>query len=245
MSGAPAVDPRGAAVGEGRLPRRRELLHRLEAFLFWALVALIGRSCRARLVAGEEHVERLLREGGSSVVAFWHDRLFFGSHWLSRHLIHRGYPLTALISASRDGELGARTARRLGARVVRGSSTRGGREGVRRLLREAAAGRGVVVVPDGPKGPARCAKPGAVTVARLARAPVVPFTWVADRSWRIGSWDRLEIPKPFTRVAVAVGAPLAVPREGGDEEVARQSAALEESLAALDATAAAALARGR
>jgi lysophospholipid acyltransferase (LPLAT)-like uncharacterized protein len=221
---------------------RRELVHRVASFLFWSLVVLIGRWCRVRVVAGEEHLEWLRREGGVSVIAFWHDRALFASHFLSRRLVRRGYPLTVLVSPSRDGELAARTAMRLGARVVRGSSSRGGREGMRRLLREAADGRrGLVMVPDGPKGPPRRAKPGVATLARLVRAPVVPITWVCDRSWRLGSWDRLEIPKPFARVAVAVGPPQAVPRAGGDAELARQLAALEESIAALDATAAAAL----
>jgi lysophospholipid acyltransferase (LPLAT)-like uncharacterized protein len=226
-----------------RLSWRRELLHRVESFLFWSLIELIGRSCRVRVVAGEEHLERLRREGGATVIAFWHDRLFFTSHFVSRHLMRRGYPVTALISPSRDGELAARTSSRLGARVVGGSSSRGGSEGVRRLLREAAAGRGLAVVPDGPKGPARRAKPGAVTLARMARAPLVPLTWVCDRSWRLGSWDRLEIPTPFARVAVAVGAPREVPRAADDADLARQLADFEQAIADLDAAAAAALAQ--
>jgi lysophospholipid acyltransferase (LPLAT)-like uncharacterized protein len=231
----------GQAAAGQRLPWRRELLHRLESFAFWSLVVLIGRSCRVRVVAGEEHLERLRREGGAAVVAHWHDRLFFASYFVSRHLIRRGYPITALISPSRDGELGARTASRLGGRVVRGSSSRGASEGVRGLLRAAAAGNGLLVVPDGPKGPARRAKPGVAAVARMARAPLVPLTWVCDRSWRLGSWDRMEVPKPFARVAVAVGAPREVPRAADDAELARQLAAFEDSIAALDAAAAAAL----
>lgn len=234
----------GESAASGPAPRpsrRRELLHRVESFLFWALVGAIGRSCRVRVVAGEEHLERLRREGGVALIAFWHDRLFFASHFVSRHLIRRGYPVTALISPSRDGELGARTAVRLGAGVVRGSSSRGAREGVRGLLRAAAGGRGLVVVPDGPKGPARRAKPGVATLARMARAPLVPLTWVCDRSWRLGSWDRLEIPKPFARVAVAIGAPREVPRAATEADLARQLAAFEEAIAALDATATAAL----
>ncbi|HEX6203660.1 MAG TPA: lysophospholipid acyltransferase family protein [Thermoanaerobaculia bacterium] len=231
----------GRAAGGAALPWRDELAQRLGSFLIWALVTLVARTCRVRLAAGGEHLERLRRDGGPSVIAFWHDRLFFASPFLSRRLIGGGYPLSVLISPSRDGELGARVGVRLGARVVRGSSSRGGREAVRGMLREAAEGRGLVVVPDGPKGPARRAKPGVIALARLARAPLVPLTWVADRSWRLGSWDRLEIPKPFARVAVAVGAPEEVPRGGGDEEADRRLAALEESLAALDRAAAAAL----
>lgn len=231
----------GEAAARQRFPWRRELLHRVESFAFWSLVVLVGRSCRVRVVAGEEHLERLRREEGASVIAFWHDRLFFASYFVSRQLIRRGYPITALISPSRDGELAARTASRLGGRVVRGSSSRGASEGVRGLLRAAAAGSGLLVVPDGPKGPARRAKPGVAALARMARAPLVPLTWVCDRSWRLGSWDRLEVPKPFARVAVAVGAPREVPRAGDDAELARQLAAFEESIAALDAAAAAAL----
>jgi lysophospholipid acyltransferase (LPLAT)-like uncharacterized protein len=226
-----------------RLPWREELAQRIGSFLVWALVRLLGSTCRVRIAAGGEHLERLTRDGGGSVVAFWHDRLVFASHFLSRQVIHRGYPLIVLISPSRDGELAARAAMRLGAQVVRGSSSRGGSQGVRGMLREAGPDRGLAVVPDGPKGPPRRAKPGVVLLARLTRSPIVPVTWVADRSWRLRSWDRLEIPKPFARVAVAVGAPEEVPRGGGDEEADRRLAALEESLAALDRTAAAALER--
>ncbi|HUO87446.1 MAG TPA: lysophospholipid acyltransferase family protein [Thermoanaerobaculia bacterium] len=238
MSGEAAAEARPRSAG------RRELLHRVESFLFWSLVLLAGRWCRVRVAVGEEHLANLRSAGGHHVLVFWHDRLFFASWFVSRQLIHRGFPLTVLVSPSRDGELAARTARRLGAEVVRGSSSRGAREGLRQLLRAASTGRGVAVVPDGPKGPARRAKPGAVAVARLAGAPLVPLTWVADRSWRLGSWDRLEIPKPFARVAVAVGAPRLVGRGGGDEAAARELVTLEESIAALDATAAASLAQG-
>lgn len=237
------------AASAGAAPWREELAQRAGSFLIWALVALVARTCRVRVVAGGEHLDRLCRAGGASVIAFWHDRLFFASPFLSRWLIGRGYPLSVLISPSRDGELGAGVGVRLGARVVRGSSSRGGREAVRGMLREAAEGRGLVVVPDGPKGPARRAKPGVLTLARLARAPLVPLAWAADRSWRLGTWDRMEIPKPFARVAVAVGTPVEVPRgeareaarDGGDVDADPRLAALEASLAALDRTAAAAL----
>lgn len=238
------VEPAGGAA----LPWREELAQRAGSLLVWALVRLLGATCRMRIVAGGEHVERLVSHGGGSVVAFWHDRLVFASYFLSRRVIGRGYPLTVLISSSRDGELAARAAMRLGARVVRGSSSRGGSQGVRGMLRGAGTDRGLAVVPDGPKGPQRRAKPGVVVLARLTRSPIVPLTWVADRSWRLRSWDRMEVPKPFARVAVAVGEPLEVPREawrdGGDDETDRRLAALEESLAALDRAAAAALAGG-
>ena len=231
----------GRAAGGAALPWREELAQQVGSFLVWALVRLLGSTCRVRVAAGGEVLERLTRDGGATVLAFWHDRLVFGSHFLSWRLIRRGYGLTVLISPSRDGELAARAAVRLGARVVRGSSSRGGSQGVRGMLRQAGSDRALVLVPDGPKGPPRRAKPGVVLLARLTRSPIVPFTWVADRSWRLRSWDRLEIPKPFARVAVAFGEPQEVPRTGGDEEADRRLAALEESLAALDRAAAAAL----
>ncbi|HEX2162467.1 MAG TPA: DUF374 domain-containing protein, partial [Thermoanaerobaculia bacterium] len=136
-----------AAAGDGeRLPWRRELLHRVESLLFTGLIRAICGTCRVRVVAGGEHLARLREAGGVAVIAYWHDRLFLGSWLVSKRLIRRGYPVTALVSPSRDGELAARTAMRLGARVVRGSSSRGGSSGVRALLREAAAGRGLVVI---------------------------------------------------------------------------------------------------
>jgi lysophospholipid acyltransferase (LPLAT)-like uncharacterized protein len=105
------------------------------------------------------------------------------------------------------------------------------------LVRDLAAGKPAGFTLDGPRGPARVAQPGAIWLAKATGNPVVPFHLEADRFWTTNSWDRTQIPKPFATVAIAVGEPLEVPADAGDEglEAARQD--LEARLQALEARA--------
>jgi lysophospholipid acyltransferase (LPLAT)-like uncharacterized protein len=167
-------------------------------------------------------LESLLAEG-PVVLAFWHSRL-----WLMPYAA-LGRPMTALISRHGDGELIARTIGLLGHGSARGSSTRGGSSALREQVRLLRAGRSVAITPDGPKGPARVAKPGAVELARMTGVPVVPVSAAYSRSRTFGSWDRFEVPLPFGRVAIGYGEPLRFPR---DADVA---SSCERLAAALDA----------
>ncbi len=135
---------------------------------------------------------------GPTVYAFWHRSLLLAAYRF------RGQGIAILISRSFDGELIARTVERLGFVAVRGSSTRGGSVGLRGMERAFSADRRICAfTADGPKGPACVAKAGAVQLAELCGAEWVgAFELQAARAWRLGSWDRFVIPKPFTRVRV-------------------------------------------
>ena len=133
--------------------------------------------------------------------------------------VRRGYPLVLVASRSRDGELVARFARAHGVGSVRGSSSRGGRAVLSGSYRALVEDRTApILIPDGPRGPAYELKPGAVALSQMAGAAILPLGFAARRSWIVGSWDRLIIPRPFTRIAVAVGEPVAVPRKLSSEE---------------------------
>ena len=150
---------------------------------------------------------------GPTVFCFWHRSLLLAAYRF------RGLGIAILISRSFDGELIARTVERLGFAAVRGSSTRGGGVGLRGMERAYAEGRICAFTADGPKGPAERAKPGAVHLAELAGATWVgAFELRAERCWRLGSWDRFVIPKPFSRVRVGW------PAHGGAELAAVQAA---------------------
>ena len=155
-------------------------------------------------VRGGGHCESVA--AGPFVFALWHHTLLPLLWW------HRDRNVTLLVSAHRDGELVASAATRLGYRLARGSSTRGGASGYRGLLRALAAGSVVAVTPDGPAGPAGIVKPGVVRAAHQARAPVLPVAAHVERVWRLRSWDRLMVPRPFARIIVEYGRPL-VPHE--------------------------------
>jgi len=151
-------------------------------------------------VDGREHHDLAAR--GPFVYALWHHALLPLLWW------HRHRGITLLVSRHRDGELLAAPATRLGYRLARGSSTRGGAGGLRALLRDLESGGVVAVTPDGPAGPARQVKPGVLRAAAAAGVPILPVTAVASPAWRLRTWDRLLVPRPFATVRVRYGAPL-------------------------------------
>jgi hypothetical protein len=162
----------------------------------------LGATWRIRLINAEGSVERLRREHRPIVFALWHgDMLPLLYH-------HRNEGVSILISEHRDGELIARIAESLGFRTVRGSTTRGASRALVGLARELGAGHDVAVTPDGPRGPARSFAPGALIAAQRARAPVVAVAVGAGRAWRLRSWDRFLIPKPFSSVRIAYSNPV-------------------------------------
>ena len=124
--------------------------------------------------------------------------------------VHRKEGVSVLISEHRDGELIARIAESLGFRAVRGSSTRGASRALVALARELEGGHDIAITPDGPRGPARSFAPGALIAAQRAAAPVIAVGVSAATAWRLGTWDRFRIPRPFSRVSIAYSDPVMV-----------------------------------
>ena len=194
---------------------------RLAARAIWSIVALLGATLRVRWRGGDRF-RALVAERRPTILAVWHHQLFLASWLIWWHGVRRGLPVLVLISRSRDGTLGSEVGRLLGAEVVRGSTSRGGGPALRQLVRAVAAGRTVLVIPDGPRGPAGQLKPGLVSLAELSGAPVLPLALAADRAWRLRSWDRMVVPKPFARLAVEVGEERRLDRlDDGAREAAR------------------------
>ena len=193
----------------------------------WLLVAL-GATWRIVRVRVHER-EALLGRGERCIFALWHSRL------LPLAFTHRGRSVALLISRHRDGELIARIITRLGYRTARGSSTRGGEEGIREMLRHAEEGRLLGITPDGPRGPAEQVKPGLVYLASRTGYPILPVAAAAKGEWVLDSWDRFRIPYPFTTVVVAYGPPILVPARLSDEEIEVWRVRIEAGLRELTA----------
>jgi len=153
-----------------------------------------------------EH-DAVLARGERCIFALWHARL------LPLVYSHRGRGVAVLVSRHRDGELITRIVERLGFVTARGSSTRGGEEGLREMLDWAERGRGLAITPDGPRGPAEVVKPGLLYLASRSGLPVLPVASASSSGWRLRSWDGFRIPHPFARVVVAYGPPIAVPKD--------------------------------
>jgi lysophospholipid acyltransferase (LPLAT)-like uncharacterized protein len=158
------------------------------------------------------------------IFALWHAQL------LPLVYVHRGQGVVVLVSRHADGEWIARTIERLGYGTARGSSTRGGEEGMRQLMAREARARGLAITPDGPRGPARRVKPGLVWLASRSGLPIVPVAAAADRAHAFRSWDRFQVPLPFARVWVQYGAPLAVPAELDEAGRERWRVVIEQAL---------------
>ncbi len=158
-------------------------------------------------------------------MAFWHARILPATYYF------RGRGIVVITSENFDGEWIAGIIRRFGYGTARGSTSRGGLKALLQLKRDMAAGKPTGFTVDGPRGPARVAQPGALWLAKATGNPVLPFHLEANRYWSVKSWDRTQIPKPFTTVALAVGEPFDVPGDAGIESARRL---LDERLAALE-----------
>ncbi len=163
--------------------------------------------------------------------ALWHNRLLLFPFVLRRYLPQRRG--AALISTSRDGEILAGLVERFGFEVVRGSSSRKGASAIRQLAEVIARGQDVVITPDGPRGPAYELGQGIVYLAQQSGAQVVPVNLEFSSCWRIKSWDRFILPKPFSEVQVILGPPHRVASTATDEEFERERVRLQEAMLTL------------
>ena len=199
-----------------------------------ALVRVVYLTLRVQVV-DPDGVLQARRGGRRAILAIWHDTIAVAP--LIAWRVERSYRITVMLSWHRDAEIAARAVRRLGIRSVHGSSTRGWLGGLRGLLAAHARGDDIVIVPDGPRGPRHEVKEGIVQLARATGLPVVTVGVVARPAHRAGSWDRMQVPWPFARVAVAMGTPLDV----ADMDNAGGRAAVQAALERVEATACAVL----
>jgi lysophospholipid acyltransferase (LPLAT)-like uncharacterized protein len=193
------------------------------AGLGYPLLAALGATYRYR-VDGIEHLHAA-RAGGHPIHAFWHGRILPGTVYFKRQGI------VVITSENFDGEWIARIITRFGYGTARGSSSRGARKALLQLVRDVKS-KPVAFTLDGPRGPARIAQPGAAWLSSVTGNPIIPFHLEADRHWTLNSWDRTQIPKPFSTVALSFAEPFVVPSRADDGEIRRACERLERELAA-------------
>lgn len=204
---------------------------RVYSTLIQLIVGLFGCTYRVGRFEGEERFEKLKSSSGPVILSAWHNRIFYFSILIRKRLIRKGVKIAMMSSLSKDGEIGAILGKRSGARVVRGSASKGGTEGFRRFYRlMKKEGYSTIILPDGSKGPIYEAKTGVAMLAKLTGAPVVPMSYSADRYWQVPSWDKLVIPKPFARISIAIGEDILVDRDVDDDELERYRDEIESAL---------------
>ena len=214
-------------AADWRTSSARRLEARLISVVGYRVVAALGSTLRWR-TEGLEHLDAIERSGRQPVMAFWHGRILSATYFFRR----RG--IVVITSDNFDGEWIAGIIERFGYGTARGSTSRGARKALLKLVRDMAQGRPTGFTVDGPRGPARIAQPGAVWLAQATGSPVLPFHLEADRYWSVRSWDLTQIPKPFARVALVVGEPFDVPPDGGEGSIETARQMLEARLVSLE-----------
>ena len=204
----------------------QRLAIRVVTIAFHSLITLLCSTVRWTVSGWSSHDD--VRGAGERFIAtFWHDRLVLAT-WFWRR---RG--IVVMTSRSFDGEYIARFIQRFGYGAARGSSTRGGTEALEEMSTCLSYGIDAALSIDGPRGPRYVAKRGAVRLAAMSGQPILPFCIAAEHFWRIGNWDRLQIPRPFTRAVMLVGEPIRVAHDASATTIAETRDRLQASLDAL------------
>jgi lysophospholipid acyltransferase (LPLAT)-like uncharacterized protein len=208
----------------------KRLQARLISSAGYPIIAALASTYRWRR-EGLQYLDEVERSGRQPIMAFWHGRILPATYFFRR----RG--IVVITSENFDGEWIAGIIERFGYGTARGSTSRGAVKALVRLKRDMAAGKPAAFTLDGPRGPAKIAQPGAVWLARATGNPIVAFHIESRRHWTLGSWDRTQIPKPFSNVAIAVGEPLEVAPEADDAALERARLDLEARLRTLESRA--------
>ena len=196
--------------------------------IVWALLSVVGLSWRFEVIAEEGVTPLLLGLGaGAEVFCFWHQCV------LPCAVYYRRTRGTILISRSFDGELITRILEMFGFHAVRGSSSRGAREGLLGLKQVIESGRPAIFTADGPRGPIYQTKMGPIKLAQMTGARIGCFHLEPEHAWVLRSWDRFLVPKPFTRIAVSWAqwtyVPTDLPADDFEGKRAELNAAIERA----------------
>lgn len=205
------VESRRSSASRRSLSAGRRLYYFLGLPLLRFVIFVINSTYRVEKVIGSEVAEQILADKEQVYApCYWHQHHVLCSDMM-RQWIRRGFRACFLISASVDGDVPSRVARTWGAEVIRGSANQTGALVLRDMQQMMKRGVSIVTTADGPNGPKYEFKPGAVLMARIGGAPMVPLACAADRAWHLDRWDDFMIPKPFARVVYAIGEPIKVP----------------------------------
>lgn len=184
-----------------------------------------------RSITGLDRLQRQAEEG-NTIYALWHGQLLYLTYFYVKNI--KGRRASVLISMSRDGDYGVALAHRFKHNTVRGSSSRGGRRAIRALAERLQQGDNLMLVPDGPRGPAFQANVGIIKLAQMTGATILPGCYNASRKLTLKSWDKFIIPLPFGRIHMAIGEPLTVPADSSKEDIEGYRQALETAMLALN-----------
>ena len=227
------VEARRSKDSLRRMTFGRKLTYAVGLPILRFILFLLNVTYRRTKYIGSDIAERIIADMEQAYVpCYWHQQHIVCSN-LMRDWIRKGFRACYIVSASVDGEVPARIARSWGAEVIRGSAAGTGALVLRDAQQTMKRGVSIVATSDGPLGPRFEFKAGTVLMARVGGAPLVPVACAADRAWYLDTWDHFMIPKPFSRVVVAVGEPIEVPRSASMEEIEAVRDRMQSAIEAL------------
>ena len=200
------------------IPHKPKWYQRLAAWLVFATIRAGALTLRYRWNDRSDFPNGA--PDGPAIYCVWHNRLALClvAYWDYAQKRNRTPGLAAMVSASRDGGFLAAILECFKVQPVRGSSSRRGPQALLELTTWAERGYDLAITPDGPRGPCYVAQDGVMSLAQLTGLPIVPFTYNLDWKIRLKSWDRFQIPLPFSRCEMNFAPPIRVPREATDAE---------------------------
>ena len=191
-----------------RFTLRQRIVLALAPRIVWALLRFVSLTWRFEVIAEEGATPLLLGMGaGAEIFCFWHQCV------LPCTIYFRRTHGTILISRSFDGELITRILEMFGFHAVRGSSSRGAREGILGLKQVIESGKPAIFTADGPRGPIYQTKMGPIKLAQMTGARIGCFHLEPEHAWGMRSWDHFLVPKPFTRIVVSWARWTCVPTD--------------------------------
>src|SRR4051812_11110347 len=201
------------------IPHTPKWYQRVGAWVVFALIRVLALTLRYKWVDRSGYFDRA-NPPGPAIYCTWHNRLalsmiaYYG--YIKKH--NRSKGLAVMVSASKDGGFLAGILECFGVQPVRGSSSRRGPQALRELTTWARRGYDIAVTPDGPRGPRYVVQDGVTALAQLTEMPIVPVSY--NLGWKITlkSWDRFQIPLPFSRCEMIYEKPIRIPRSASEAE---------------------------
>jgi lysophospholipid acyltransferase (LPLAT)-like uncharacterized protein len=197
------------------------------SFAIWAIATLLGKTWRPVLKSSNPQLTSFSSLGERNIYVLWHSTL------LPIAYSFKAANAVVLISSSNDGKRAAAVASRWNCEVIFGSSSKDGVSGSRKCLRALQQNKNLIITPDGPKGPALKVKTGVAHISDITQVPVTPILLQLPSCWRLNSWDRMIIPKPFAKLEILIGKTAYPLKDSSDNRIETLRQQIEDNLNAV------------
>jgi lysophospholipid acyltransferase (LPLAT)-like uncharacterized protein len=198
------------------------------SYILYALINIYLFTIRIKFEDDDELINHL-NEGGSAILGISHQHAVACIKAIKKYL---RYNVAGIVSKSSDGDLMTTIGELNGYIAIRGSSSRGGKEAMELMVKHLKNKNNIgAIAPDGPKGPLGIVKPGTIRIAQLSGAVIFPGSAIAESAWQLGSWDKSQIPKPFSKVTIKFGKKILADSIEDSDDFENKRIELQNSLA--------------